>query len=219
MAKKEARISINKLESVMRENIVVVPLSGADGVDITIRRRLPLKDMMQFVENVVSSCIDAETATYTPEIKEFVIRSEILTTYANFNLPTNAEKQYELVYGTNALEQVMEHIDRNQFYEIEEAIDARIEHEVTIMETAVSAKTNEMFARIENMVSQFETMFDGLNSNDFNGVIRNIAGLDGMTEESIAKAVLGVQRSEKEAAGSQPIEEDKVISFPKNKKE
>lgn len=219
MAKKEARISINKLESVMRENIVVVPLSGADGVDITIRRRLPLKDMMQFVENVVSSCIDAETATYTPEIKEFVIRSEILTTYANFNLPTNAEKQYELVYGTNALEQVMEHIDRNQFYEIEEAIDARIEHEVKIMETVVSAKTNEMFARIENMVSQFETMFGGLNSNDFNGVIRNIARLDGMTEESIAKAVLGVQRSEKESAGSQSIEEDKVISFPKNKKE
>lgn len=219
MAKKEARISINKLESVMRENIVVVPLSGADGVDITIRRRLPLKDMMQFVENVVSSCIDAETATYTPEIKEFVIRSEILTTYANFNLPTNAEKQYELVYGTNALEQVMEHIDRNQFYEIEEAIDARIEHEVKIMETVVSAKTNEMFARIENMVSQFETMFGGLNSNDFNGVIRNIARLDGMTEESIAKAVLGVQRSEKESAGLQSIEEDKVISFPKNKKE
>lgn len=98
MAKKEARISINKLESVMRENIVVVPLSGADGVDITIRRRLPLKDMMQFVENVVSSCIDAETATYTPEIKEFVIRSEILTTLLN-----SVAKLIESVGGLNTV--------------------------------------------------------------------------------------------------------------------
>lgn len=217
MAKKETRISINKLESVMKENIVVVPLNGADGVDITIRRRLPLKDMMQFVENVVSSCVDAETATYTPEIKEFVIHSEILTTYANFNLPSNAEKQYELVYGTDALKQVMEHIDRNQFYEIEEAIDARINHEVKMMETVLAAKTNEMMARIEDMVAQFEAAFGGVNSDEFNGVVRKLSEMNSLTEESLAKAVLSVQRSEKEANASGE-ESDNVVSFPKSKK-
>lgn len=215
MAKKESRISINKLESVLKENIVVVPMRGNEDVNITIRRTLPLNDMMQFVENVVSSCVDAETASYTPEIKEFAIRSEILTTYANFNLPSNVEKQYELLYCTDVLCQVMEHINNKQLHEIEEAIDARIDHEVKMIETVLADKTNEMMLRIESMVEQFESAFGGINSDDFNGVVKKLSEMGSMTEESIAKAVLNVQRSEIEAKAS---ESEKVVSFPKKDK-
>lgn len=215
MAKKESRVSINKLESVLKENIVVVPMRGNEDVNITIRRTLPLKDMMQFVENVVSSCVDAETASYTPEIKEFAIRSEILTTYANFNLPSNVEKQYESLYCTDVLCQVMEHINNKQLHEIEAAIDARIDHEVKMIETVLAAKTNEMMLRIEAMVEQFEAAFGGINSDDFNGVVKKLSEMDSMTEESIAKAVLDVQRSEIEAKAN---ESEKVISFPKDDK-
>ena len=215
MAKKESRISINKLESVLKENIVVVPMHGNEDVNITIRRTLPLKDMMQFVENVVSSCVDAETASYTPEIKEFAIRSEILTTYANFNLPSNVEKQYELLYCTDVLCQVMEHINNKQLHEIEVAIDARIDHEVKMIETVLAAKTNEMMLRIEAMVEQFEAAFGGINSDDFNGVVKKLSEMDSMTEEYIDKAVLDVQRSEIEAKTNEP---EKVVSFPKKGK-
>ena len=215
MAKKESRVSINKLESVLKENIVVVPMRGNEDVNITIRRTLPLKDMMQFVENVVSSCVDAETASYTPEIKEFAIRSEILTTYANFNLPSNVEKQYELLYCTDVLCQVMEHINNKQLHEIEVAIDARIDHEVKMIETVLAAKTNEMMLRIEAMVEQFEAAFGGINSDDCDGVLKKLSKMSAVTEESIAKAVLDVQRSEIEAKAN---EADKVISFPKGDK-
>ncbi|MBR6632457.1 MAG: hypothetical protein IKK89_11025 [Alistipes sp.] len=184
-------------------------------MNIIIRRTLPLKDMMQFVENVVSSCVDAETASYTPEIKEFAIRSEILTTYANFNLPSNVEKQYELLYCTDVLCQVMEHINNKQLHEIEVAIDARIDHEVKMIETVLAAKTNEMMLRIEAMVEQFEAAFGGINSDDFNGVVKKLSEMDSMTEESIAKAVLDVQRNEIEAKTN---ESEKVVSFPKKGK-
>ena len=215
MAKKESRISINKLESVLKENTVVVPMRGNEDINITIRRTLPLKDMMQFVENVVSSCVDAQTASYTPEIKEFVIRAEIMTTYANFNLPSNVEKQYELLYCTDVLCQVMEHINNKQLHEIEVAIDARIDHEVKMIETVLAAKTNEMMLRIEAMVEQFEAAFGGINSDDFNGVVKKLSEMDSMTEESIAKAVLDVQRNEIEAKTN---ESEKVVSFPKKGK-
>lgn len=215
MAKKKSRISINKLESVLKENIVVVPMRGNEDVNIIIRRTLPLKDMMQFVENVVSSCVDAETASYTPEIKEFAIRSEILTTYANFNLPSNVEKQYELLYCTDVLCQVMEYINNKQLHEIEVAIDARIDHEVKMIETVLAAKTNEMMLRIEAMVDQFEAAFGGINSDDFNGVVKKLSEMSAMTEESIAKAVMDVQRREIDAKVN---EADKVISFPKSDK-
>ena len=193
MAKKESRISINKLEDVLKENIVVVPMRGNEDVNITIRRTLPLKDMMQFVTDAVSSCVDTQSATYTPEIKEFAIRSGILTVYANFNLPSNVEKQYELVYGTGALEQVMEHINTKQLAEIERAIDARIDHEVRMMESVLGAKTREVMSRIDTMVEQFENVFGGVNGEELNGVMQRLAQMDDMTEESIAKAVLEAQ--------------------------
>ena len=215
MAKKESRISINKLESVMKENVILVPMKGSEDIDITIRHTLPLKDMMQFVENVVSSCVNAETATYTPEIKEFAIRSEILTTYANFNLPSNVEKQYELLYCTDVLCQVMDHINNKQLHEIEVAIDERISHEVKMIETVLAAKTNEMMLRIENMVEQFETVFGGINNEDFNGVMKKLSEMGSMTEESIAKAVLDVQRDEVESVSAETVN---VISFPKENK-
>ena len=214
MAKKESRISINKLESVLKENTVVVPMRGNEDVNITIRRTLPLKDMMQFVENVVSSCVDAQTASYTPEIKEFVIRAEIMTTYANFNLPSNVEKQYELLYCTDAFAQVAEHINWEQLAEIRAAIDNRINHELKMIETVLEAKTNEMMLRIENMVEQFEAAFGGINGNEFNEVVKKLSEMDDMTEESIAKAVLGVQRKEIEDAKAGGTA-DGVISFPK----
>jgi len=211
MAKKESRISISKLEDSLKENTVVVPLRGNEDINITIRRTLPLKDMMQFVADVVSSCVDAETAKYTPEIREFVIYSNILTSYANLKLPANAEKQYEFIYskeGMDIISQVKEHIDTNQLYEIDEAIDARIWHEVKMIETVLAAKTNEMMMRIEAMVEQFEAVFGGISGDSLNSVMKKFSEMDTMTEESIAKAVLGVQRDEA-AANS-----DEVVPFP-----
>lgn len=213
MAKKESRVSINKLESVLKENTIVVPMRGNEEVNITVRHILPLKEMMQFVENVVSSCVDTENASYTPEIKEFAIRSEIMTTYANFNLPSNVEKQYELLYCTDVFCQVMEHINQKQLYEIEEAINARIDHEVKMIETVLAAKTNEMMLRIENMVEQFESAFGGVNSKEFNEVVKKLSEMDNMTEESIAKAVLGIQQKESENGNADTAAG--VISFPK----
>lgn len=214
MAKKESRISINKLESVLKENIVVIPMRGNDDVNITIRRTLPLKDMMQFVENVVSSCIDVETASYTPEVKEFAMHSEILTTYANFNLPSNIEKQYELIYRTNVLEQVMEHIDRNQFYEIEAAIDARIDHEVRVLETSVATKANEMMIRLSDAIEQVNAVFGDISSDDLSQVIQNFSKMNGVTDESIAKAVLDMHHTN----GADGNSSDKVFSIHKANK-
>ena len=213
MAKKESRISINKLESVMKENIVTVPMRGNEEVNISIRRTLPLKDMMQFVEDVVSSCVDAENASFTPEAKEFAIKSGILSVYANFTMPSNVEKQYELVYNTDSVDQVLEHINTAQLSEIRAAIDARIDHEVKMIETVLAAKTNEMIARVEMMVEQFESAFGGINGTDFNGVVKKLSEMGTMTEESLARAVLSTQRdmaiAESDSTGD-------VISFPKN---
>lgn len=220
MAKKNARISINKLESVLKDNVVTVPMRGCKDVEITIRHTLPLRDMMQFVENVVSACVDAKENRYTPEILEFMIAAEILTSYANFTLPSNAEKQYELVYGTDALEQVAEHINPTQMVEIRTAIGERIEHEVRKMEAVVAEKANELLVRVETMTEQIEALFSGVDSEEFQGVMRNLAQMNAVDEKALARAVLDAQSEKVGAVESVPTEEASggeggMISLPK----
>lgn len=209
---KEKTISINKLEALLEENIVTVPLEGVEDVEIKIRKTLSLKDMLQFVEDVVSSCVDKETGLYSPEIKKFSIRSGILTYYANFRLPQNAEKQYELVYNTNAMEQVMHHINLDQLEEILEAIDARIEHERGMIASVVAIKTNELLARIETFAEQFENMFSGLDNDDVGGALKALSTMENVDEDALAKVVMEAHRP---VANEPSFSDSNIIALPK----
>ena len=69
MSKKVNKISINKLESTMTNNVISFPMNGYPDIEVTVRRVLPLHDVMQFVADVVSTCVDMETGEYVPEVQ------------------------------------------------------------------------------------------------------------------------------------------------------
>ena len=209
MAKKESRISINKLESTMQEQTVTIPLEGTEDVNIVIRKTLPLKDMMQFVEDIVSSCVGVQEQKYMPEIIRFMLDAGVLTRYANFNLPSNIEKQHDLIYNTGALEQVKQHINLDQFYEIETCARNRIAHEAAIIESAAAVKVNELLARFEAIADQLEGVFGGVNTEEINALVQNLAGVDALDEEAMARAVLSAQEGTSEGSS------DNVVVFPK----
>lgn len=52
MSKKVNKISINKLESTMTNNVISFPMNGYPDIEVTVRRVLPLHDVMQFVADV-----------------------------------------------------------------------------------------------------------------------------------------------------------------------
>ncbi len=193
MAKKESRISVNKLEDIVKENNVVVPMIGNEEVKITIRRVLPLEDVMQFVTDVVSSCVNPDTGEYIPEAKDFAIKSGILSVYANFNLPSKVEKQYDLIYRTDVVEQVVQYIDRNQFQEIRDAIDENISHKIRVTESIAAAQVRELMARVSGIVEQVERLFGTVGEDGLGSVVQKIAQMGDINEESLAKAVLNTQ--------------------------
>lgn len=127
MAKKEARISINALETVVKERFQNVVTERWFDFDVTIKCVLPLQDALQFVKDVVESCF-LEDGTYVPEVKDFAIRSGVLTSFANFTLPTNIKKRYELVYCSDAYNFVISHINGEYFRVLMSAIDEKLDH-------------------------------------------------------------------------------------------
>lgn len=221
MAKKEKRISINKLESTMTSPVVSVPMKGVDGVDIIIRRTLPLNDVLQFVANVVSSCIDEETGTYTPEVVPFAIKANVLTYYANFSLPSNVEKQYDLIYNTTAVKQVMDHINMIQYEEIVDAIDEKIAYVCSMMTTAAVQQVNAIAQRMEDFANKSEELFSNVTGEDMANLMRNLSSVGKVDERSLVRAVFDAQNESGTGVDEPEVESapEKILAFPHTENE
>ncbi len=219
MSKKSNKISINKLESIMQNNVVSMPMAGHEDIEIVVRRVLPLRDVMQFVEDVVSSCVDRVTGDYIPEVQAFATRACVLTQYANFTLPKDSEKQYDLVYNTDAFQQVMGVIDMVQYDEILYAINERIKHELAMLESSMAGQIAEITAKIDRFVENSEAMFGSVNGEDMSALIRNLAQIGSVDEEKLVQAVRDAQRQETSKQKDNPVvaSDGEVITLRKKK--
>lgn len=222
MAKKESRISINKLEGVLNTLTTSVPLPGNPDVEVKIRHNLHLSEVLQFVENVVSSCVDAESGTFYPEIMWFSIYSSVLTMYANFNLPSNVEKQYDLIYNTDAVELVMGYINRSQYDEIVNAIQSRIDHERKIMENALFGKMAELVERMTAYAQQSDTLFGAVDNEDMASLVKNLADIGKIDEDKLIHALVESRNKEhvdntQHNESSTHVKDGAILTLPRKK--
>jgi len=150
MAKSEKKISIASLDKVLKEQAVDIATEQWFGNEVKIKHTLSFSEALAFVDDVVSSCFHT-TGGYMPELQEFVVKSNILTRYANFNLPDNLEHRYSLLYNTDAVDVVIRHIISEKISYLCESNIAAIErqmNEVVSAFTELQKKTEAMFANI-----------------------------------------------------------------------
>ena len=172
MASKEKikKISINALEKCVEESAPSVVNIEWRGLDVTVSRRLGFADMMKFVDGVVNLCF-SDDGTYLPEIMDFAIRCNVLEMYANFTLPSNIEKRYELVYACDAYSAIMGAIDRNQFDVMMRAIEDKADNRAQANIEAINRQMNELYAAFENLESRLSTVFDGIDGDTMKQLI------------------------------------------------
>lgn len=191
MSNKVKRVPVNKLKLAMQPNVFTMPYGlKDDDFSFTVRRVLPLADVMQFVADVVSLCVDTETGEYLPEVRAFAIRSCVLTMYGNFTLPDDPEKQYDLLYNTDVFERVLAQVDLTQYHEILRAIDEKIAHEVAMLQSVAVRQAVELTSAMNKFIQANEAMFGSINSDDMNALVKNLSTVGKLDEEKVAKAVL-----------------------------
>ena len=171
MAKKEKKVPVSKLTGTINKETATIPLDGAEGVDIVVQKTISLQEMMQFVVDVVASCVDEAAGTYRPEVLPFAIKAHVLESYTNLSLPTDAKKQYDLVYNTKVVEQVVEQIDPVQYYEILDAVSSRVAYATRKMGNLATEKVNELLVRMEAFADNAEQMFAGLDGEDLSDAV------------------------------------------------
>ena len=187
--KKEERISVNAFEKAIESVYEPTVTVQYNGLDVIIKKHIELEDMAGFVDVCVKSCFDEDNAGYTPESKDFVIRACIINYYTNITLPMSIKKQYSMVYGTDIINVVKEHINKEQLAAIIDAINEKIRNITESNVGLINKQLEEVHNAFDQVQDKFAKMFEGISTEDVKKVMYAITD-GGLDEEKLVKAYM-----------------------------
>lgn len=193
MAKNKKKISINSLDKIIKENYDNTITAEWYGVEVSIKKTLAFKEMLEFVNDVVMSCFQ-DKGDFVPEVVDFAVKSNILSRYANFSLPDKLEHRYEIIYCSDAVEFVCQHINNEQLNEITASINKKISYLCNTNVMNIQKQMMELVSSFETMQQKTTDMFANLTPEDMTKVLS--AFEDGkLSEEKLVEAYLQKTRS------------------------
>lgn len=166
------KVNIENFKAAIAANFSSEVSTEWHGVAFTVKRHLTIEEMMTFVSDVVSSCFEANTGEYLPEIKDFSIRCSILESYAGFVLPKDLSEKYDMVYSSDIISFVMQYVEQTQFEAMLTAIDKKIDHQAQSNIEALNKQMNEIAAGFSALEKNLSEIFGGVD----NDTISKIAG-------------------------------------------
>lgn len=119
---------------------------------------------------------------------------------------------YDLIYNTKVVDQVVDQINQVQYFEILDAIQARVKYATRKMSNLATEKVNELLVRMEAFADNAEQMFAGVDGQDIAALMQNLAGAGSVDEAKLVEAVFSAQKSEVEGSGSRM---DNVVELRK----
>ena len=170
MAKTEKKVSIALFDKIAKEHFQNEATIQWHEAEVRVKRTLSLKEMLSFVDEL----------GYMPEVKDFAIKSNILTRYANFSVPDNLEHRYQMVYGTDAVDAVCAVIDTTQLQEIVNSINDKIRFLCDSKANLIQERIDAVLETMEQMSNSTKDVFGGLSQNDLAALMSAITehGLD-----------------------------------------
>ena len=191
MAKKiktEKRVSINTLDTIAKENFSNTIAAEWHGVEVFIKKTLPFTEMLEFVNDVVMSCFQDE-AGFMPEVVDFAVKSNILSRYANYSLPDKLEHRYEIIYYTDAIEFVRQHINNEQLSEILSSITKKINYMCNTNVMNIQKHITGLVSSFEDLQQKSANIFGNLTPEDVTKVLGAFEN-GGFSEEKLVEAYL-----------------------------
>lgn len=183
----EKNFSIEDFKKAVAENFEPAVDVDWRGFSLHIKKCLSLEEMMTFVNNVVSSCFAADTNEYLPEIKDFSTRCCILENYAGFILPKSINEKYDLVYSSDIVSFVVQHVEHTQFNSMLAAIDHKIEHQAKSNIEALNKQMNEVVAGLSALEKNLSGIFGDIDDETISKIAGAIAN-GNFDESKLVKA-------------------------------
>lgn len=195
--------NLSELVTPSEETEVVFNEGCLAGVSLHVKNTLTMKEAMDFIASVYTSCIDSETGEYIPESYDFSMRTNVVSYYCGIRGgKCDMNKVYALVYNTPIVSVVMSHIDVAQFNALESAIEKKIEYTNAMNASSATSKVIEMMEQVKGFTSAAAIMTDQMRSVDM---------------DSIAEAAKRVNQMTDAYANAEDRRADNVIAIKKKK--
>ncbi|NBH79428.1 hypothetical protein D3Z52_14880 [Clostridiaceae bacterium] len=198
MAKVDKKVSIALFDKIAKEQFQNEATIEWHDAQLRVKYALSLTDMLAFVDDVVGSCFHDKLG-YMPEVKDFAIKSNILSRYANFTLPDNLEHRYQLVYATDAMDAVCAAIDGTQLQEIVNSINSKIRFLCDSKAAMIQERINDILSTMEEMRDNTKSIFDGITQDDLKNLMGAITS-NGLDEQELVQAYIEQAKSKDEQA-------------------
>ena len=198
MAKADKKVSIALFDKIAKEQFQNEATLEWHDAQLRVKYALSLTDMLAFVDDVVGSCFHDKLG-YMPEVKDFAIKTNILSRYANFSLPDNLEHRYQLVYMTDAVDAVCAAIDGTQLQEIVNSINSKIRFLCDSKATMIQERINDVLNTMEEMRDNTKSIFDGITQDDLKNLMGAITS-NGLDEQKLVQAYIEQAKSKDEQA-------------------
>lgn len=195
MAKSEKKVSIALFDKIAKEHFQNESVIQWHEAEVRVKRTLSLTEMLAFVDDVIGSCFHDELG-FMPEVKDFAIKSNILTRYANFSVPDNLEHRYQMVYGTDAVDAVCAVIDTTQLQEIVNSINSKIRFLCDSKANLIQERINAVLETMEEMSNSTKDIFGGLTQDDMKALMGAISE-GSLDENKIVEAYMERKKAER----------------------
>ena len=170
---KSKKLTFNMIASKINNTEEPEKISVGD-VTIEVKKRLDMKQSLQFVQDIVSTCFDEEEATYIPEIFDAAIRIGTLMHYAGFDVPKDAGKAFSVVYDTDIFDRILAIIDKKQFEELITGAKRKMAFKRDLLATTAAQKVMELLAVVEDIGKKSADAVKNFNTEDLQSAMKEI---------------------------------------------
>ncbi len=204
---KTKRVSITSLEKIIKGNENQTQTVEWNGLEVTIKKDLSFRETLTFVDSVTKSCFENSSNAYLPEVKMFAIKCCVLEMYANFTLPDNVERKYDLVYNTDAFDMVLQYIDMRQLNEIVDAISDKVDNLAQANIEAVNRQMNELYSAFNTLQERLGSIFNNIDPKDISALVGAISNSH-IDEEKLVHAYTNQSKTDEVQNGAQDSKAD-----------
>lgn len=199
MSKKKNRISVNTLEKYCSQlNLVPqeiqMPYGDGEALSFTVKPLLTMDESIRFIEDVVRECIMADDMLIIPLARNFIVKKNLMTYYANFTMPESQSKTYDFVMASSGIITViLDNIDFDQFNMLCQSIDERIAFEERKMIAEQEHNVRQITENVSEFVSKMSGLFDGVDAEQMGNFVTSMGKMAQNTEisaQSLAGAFL-----------------------------
>lgn len=158
------------------------------GNEVRVQRILDFPVVHDIITSIVDQCFGTDSS-YTPDVKDYLIRLMIISAYTDVEIPDDAAMQYALVYATDLYDDVVQCVSDKQLSEIFSAIDALIEYRIRVNTDTLTSGITELYGKIQSMTEDFGKLYSELSPEDMKRFVQAVSKTK-LNEKKLVQAVV-----------------------------